>query len=314
MLGDIITNLSNCPELHRFQGYKPTKWDYTLDGDGNVMHYPDPPCGYWRNREAPRFGLACFAPMDGIHYGSFCATLNSSSFAQGWRLVHTDDITFRTATLSKVVVKHYLLYPATPMTVSKFLEGLDAIVWRPCSAHVACRDVTLIAYNEATHAQPSISGTTALRVLKEYFDRVELDPMELLHLAGAQYEIAIAKKPIQYLRLPTLQRLLRILESHDAPIVDLVYEYHENLCALLRKAIISVSLMGHCFLFCRFTVVRDVQKGCNPDDSKSAEQGAAASMSPFESEDEGASFSDEDDKEPHEDGTPGTSPAPVARC
>jgi hypothetical protein len=59
---NIISDFSNGPELYRFQGYSPTKWDYSLADDGNVTHYPDPPGGYWRKTDAPRFGLSCFAP------------------------------------------------------------------------------------------------------------------------------------------------------------------------------------------------------------------------------------------------------------
>jgi hypothetical protein len=43
-------------------------------------------------------------------------------------------------------------------------------------------------------------------------------------------------------------------------------------------------------------ISKHVQKGYNPDDGKIAEEDAAANLSPFESEDESDSFSDEDVK------------------
>jgi hypothetical protein len=84
---NIISGFSNGPELYRFQGYSPTKWDYSLADDGNVTHYPDPPGGYWRKTDAPRFGLSCFCPNSTNQTqrvtGSYCAALNSSFFESG---------------------------------------------------------------------------------------------------------------------------------------------------------------------------------------------------------------------------------------
>jgi hypothetical protein len=154
--------------------------------------------------------------------------------------MHTDDIMFRTTTVEKAAVKHYLLYPAAPMAISEFVQALKTMTWCPCTAVVGHSDITLVDFDEAVEGQPSFSSVDALHVLQAYYDSTALDPMELLHLAGAQYEIAASKKPIHYLRLPTLQRLLRVLESYEPPIVYLVHERHKNVCRLLRKAIIWV--------------------------------------------------------------------------
>jgi hypothetical protein len=140
--------------------------------------------------------------------------------------MHTDDIMFRTTTVEKAAVKHYLLYPAAPMAISEFVQARKTMTWCPCTAVVGHSDITLVDFDEAVEGQPSFSGVDALHVLQAYYDSVALDPMELLHLAGAQYEIAASKKPIQYLRLPTLQRLV-VLESYEPPFVYIF-------CTLLR--------------------------------------------------------------------------------
>jgi hypothetical protein len=100
--------------------------------------------------------------------------------------MHTDDIMFRTTTVEKAAAKHYLLYPAAPMAIT--------MTWCPCTAVVGHSDITLVDFDEAVEGQPSFSGVDALHVLQAYYDSVALDPMELLHLAGAQYEIAASKK------------------------------------------------------------------------------------------------------------------------
>jgi hypothetical protein len=48
---NIISDFSNGPELYRFEGYSPTKWDYSLADDGNVTHYSRPT---WRVLEINR--------------------------------------------------------------------------------------------------------------------------------------------------------------------------------------------------------------------------------------------------------------------